>query len=312
MLFDLKQFDPRTLLNAATVALFVFVVIGFGGAVWQSSNTPHAPINQNASAQHKEERASERPKESAEEAIARYNYWLTIFTAVLATATVILGLATIGLYFAGERQLRHVKEEAQGARRRRWEDRLTISEQIAIAKDNTDAAKKSADAAIATERARFYPVIDHNFLDCINAVNAWDGEIPDSQQLAASNWPMARINFKNYGKTPGIISEVSTGIVYSESPPDPVYDEKVVDVNANIVAAGEISENFSAVQAITLGNAKKAKRGEGHIWIYGKAIYDDVFGETHTHRFLQRLVPVNGGFRYVLQSYDYKHYNRST
>ncbi len=123
---------------------------------------------------------------------------------------------------------------------------------------------------------------------------------------------MAKIVFKNYGKTPGIVTEVGTGIECWEAVTDPVYDVKVV--TDNIIAPGDSTENFATVinGAITLGEAKKVKRGQANIWIFGYILYFDVFGEHHIHRFFQRLVPISGGFRYVLQAYDHKHYNSST
>ena len=121
---------------------------------------------------------------------------------------------------------------------------------------------------------------------------------------------MAKITFKNYGKTPGVVVEVGTGIAVWEVATDPVYDVKIV--MANVVASGDSTEDFATVEGpITLRQAKKIKSGEANIWIFGYVIYDDVFGERHTHRYFQRLVSVSSGFRYVLQSYDYKHYNRS-
>jgi hypothetical protein len=309
-------FEYRTMTRVQKIATIIALAICFAVAismeVREASNTPHEPINQSATSQPERKADNEARKERPDEAIARYNWWLTLFTAVLAVATVVLGLATVGLYVAGERQLRHVQGEAAQARRRRWEDQLALSEQLSIARQNSEAAKKSADAAVAVDRARFFPVIEHNFLDCVNAVQTWDGQIPDSQQLASSNWPMAKINFKNYGKTPGIISSVSTAIMFSTEPPDPVFDEKIV--TDNIIDAGKLSEDFPTVisHPITLGEAKKVKRGEGNIWVFGNVMYSDVFGEAHIHRFCQRLVGIGAGFRYVLQSYDHKNYNCSS
>ncbi len=46
----------------------------------------------------------EERHQATEEAIARYNKWLMFFTAILAIATIILGGATVALYFGSERQ----------------------------------------------------------------------------------------------------------------------------------------------------------------------------------------------------------------
>jgi hypothetical protein len=246
--------------------------------------------------------------EATEEAIAYYNKLLTIFTAVLAIATIVLGSATVALYFSAEKQLAVTRETAA----RQF---VEIQNQIDIAREANRAAQKSADAAVATERARFYAVIDHNFLDCINAAESYrNSPSADANPLAASNLPMAQIKLKNYGKTPGILVEVGAGIVLSDKPPDNlVYEEKVV--KENIIAANETSELFTQViqpSQMTLGQAKRVRTGETYIWVYGYASYDDVFGSRQVHRFLQRLIAIGPGFRYVLQSYDHCHYNVSS
>jgi hypothetical protein len=94
-------------------AAFAALVIGFGMMVWISSNAPHSSINPNASSQQQRSADAKSPKESIDEAIARYNKWLAVFTGVLAIATVGLGVATAGLYFAGERQLAHIESAAE-------------------------------------------------------------------------------------------------------------------------------------------------------------------------------------------------------
>lgn len=235
-----------------------------------------------------------------------------IATGVIGYFTYTLKQSTDKLWKAGEEQIRHAEREAFSARFNRIREEVRLNEQINIARQSAEAAKQAADAAVATERARFYVVIDQNFEDRINAVNTWDGKIPDEQRLAASNWPMAKIVFKNYGKTPGIVIEVGTGIEYWEKVSDPVYDVKVV--NENIIASGDSTENFPTIinGAISLGKAKKVKSGEANIWIFGYVSYDDVFCQRQTHRFFQRFVAISDGFRYVLQSYDDKHYNSST
>jgi hypothetical protein len=126
------------------------LVAGFVEEVWRASNAPHAPVNQSTTADHNKRAKPEPEKERPEEAIARYNWWLTLFTAILAVSTVILGLATVGLYLAGERQLRHVQKEASDARERRLRDKFTLNEQMNIARQSAKAAQKAADASAAS------------------------------------------------------------------------------------------------------------------------------------------------------------------
>jgi hypothetical protein len=239
--------------------------------------------------------------------LSSYGVLITaLATIAIAYFTLTLKRSTDKLWEAADQQFKLAKETSD---RQAFE----IQNQIDIAREANRAAQKSADAAVAADRARLYVNITHNFMDCINAASAYENTpTVDENPLAASHLPMAKIRFKNYGKTPAILVEVATGIVYSETVPDPVWDVKVV--NENIIGVDQTTEEFSEVISgtqMTLGMAKKVRDGIATIWIFGYASYDDVFGERQTHRFFQRLVRV-GHYRYALQAYDHKHYNHST
>jgi hypothetical protein len=226
------------------------------------------------------------------------------FTVVLAISTIGLWLATINLWKAGERQLELLGETAAA-------QSLDMQASVAVADRAARAAQTSADSAVAVERGRIYALIDHNFLNCIDGASAWDGPRSGENPLPMGMWPMAGIRFKNYGKTPAIIEEVGTGVEYSEGIPMPVYDVKIV--NKNIIGPGDESEQFGTVITgqMTMNQAIKVKDGAANIWVYGYVIYDDIFGSRQTHRFFRRLVCASQ-FRYVLRSYDHKHYNQSS
>ncbi len=158
------------------------------------------------------------------------------FTVILALSTIGLWISTRNLYKGSEIQIRTSRKIAAIQAR---QTRASIREAVKAA----NAAEKSADAAVATERARFYAVIEDNFVNCINAAASWGGPREHEERpLPSDSQPLARIRFKNYGKTPGIVTEVGTQILYGEQPPDPVWDVKLV--NANIIAAGEFTEKF--------------------------------------------------------------------
>jgi hypothetical protein len=74
-------------------------------------SSSRAPIEPSAQAQKHYASNHQSQNESAEEAIARYNWWLTLFTAILAVATMGLGGATVGLFFAGRNQLHLARAE---------------------------------------------------------------------------------------------------------------------------------------------------------------------------------------------------------
>ena len=144
--------------NLTAIALAVCLAIGFGAAVWQASNAPHRQIHQGAAAQQQDRANSETKKESAENAIARYNWWLSLFTAVLAIATIALGLATVGLYLSAEKQLKHAKSEASRAQLQRMTDRMDLGKQIALAGKSANAAQRQVDALMkALKRISLLP-----------------------------------------------------------------------------------------------------------------------------------------------------------
>lgn len=110
-------------------------VMGFavgGSLVWSLQTALHAPIDHNTSDKEESGADGHAEKEKAEAALARYTWWLTVFTAILALATIGLGVATLGLYLTGETQ-------------------------IELTRKSADAAEKSADVAkttlVATHRA---------------------------------------------------------------------------------------------------------------------------------------------------------------
>jgi hypothetical protein len=81
-------------------------IMGFavGGSVFWGLYGPNVTIKQGhtVTVEHPAKHDATEEKEKADEALARYTFWLTVFTGVLAFATVGLGIATVGLYLTGE------------------------------------------------------------------------------------------------------------------------------------------------------------------------------------------------------------------
>lgn len=281
-------------LSAALAGLISF----YANEIWRSSKGPHASQIQI----HQEHPQYEAKHDNifadgwnwtTQDPVSFYTFLLAIFTAALVSVSAV----QIRFLIRADRTARI---SAIAARRAANATKMSAT-----------AAKVAADSVVAIERARLYAIINDNFVNCVNAANAWDDIGQEEIPLGMDNWPMAGITFKNYGKTPGIIEEVATGVEYSEIIPDPVHNVKVV--NKNIIGPGDESEQFGTLITgqITMAQAIKVRDGAANIWVYGYASYIDVFGNRQIHRFFQRLVRVQQ-FRYVLQSYDYKHYNQSS
>jgi hypothetical protein len=284
---------------AATMGFFA------GGSVSSTFFTPVAAQQQGATTKidHANQQTIEERHEATEEAIAYYNKWLMFFTAALAVATIVLGSATVALYLSAEKQFNLTKDS--NARQA-----VEIQNQIDIARISARAADDSAKAAIAAERARFFIIIKgHNLHNALETL----GRYPNSPTMPLSFEPLVQYAFKNYGKTPGIIREVSHGLAVHEGPPDPVYVVSRHLFVEHMIAAGgetEMQKFDGPVLFETIADGLPILSGQKHFWFYGRFDYEDVFGNPQTHRFLMRYVKT--GQKWGFQPYDHRHYNQST
>jgi hypothetical protein len=218
---------------------------------------------------------------------------LALFTFGLCIATGFLWRATLKLWKAGEKQIAIAQKSADAA------------------KESADAAKKSSDAAIAAEQARFFVVIDSHIIgDVVNAVIS--NADPIMSIVGPETPPSILYRFRNYGKTPGIIKEISMGMIISTDPVDPVYSVTIRSFREHMIAAGDSTEadRFTSKHLLDISQASAIKKMEARLWYFGRIDFDDVFGAPHTHRFYFRTVIWEGSC--ILQSYDYKHYNQSS
>jgi len=79
----------------AIIALGLCFAAAVAGELWDASHPPNTP-QQRSTSKTAGEPHEEATKENAEQAIAKYNYWLTLVTFILAVATT--GLGIIGIY----------------------------------------------------------------------------------------------------------------------------------------------------------------------------------------------------------------------
>jgi hypothetical protein len=226
----------KRLQNAAAIALTLCFAMGFGVEVWWASNTPHPPINQNTTAQKEHRADTKTEKESTEQAIARYNWWLTLFTAVLAVATLGLGVATVGLYYVSLRQLRHAETEAQRARVWRLRDDERLREQINIARQSAEAGSQQARAAEAALTQLERPYV---FIFGVRGIK----QDPSAKEF------YIEYTVANYGKMPAIIEAPHIGFDISdrgEPPMPPLLHDSHNLMASPILQAGEQREQIRA------------------------------------------------------------------
>jgi len=166
-------------------------------------------------------------------------------------------------------------------------------ESLRISQEAADAARKTADAGIEAQRSRFHIVLlEHNFHQFApNAgLNAPDAS-PDFPIFAAD----VRYAFKNYGKTPGLVLEVSHGIVLSPEPPVArLHDHREHFLREVVVAEGDKTDIQVLIgEVLSLGEVRLLASGGAFLWFYAQIGYRDVFGVNHTDGFMYRFPGVS-------------------
>jgi hypothetical protein len=184
-------------------------------------------------------------------------------------------------------------------------------ESLKSAAESAAATVRAAEAAVATERARLYVQLGGNdFPGIFSLAQLYDvtpSTVPENKGVS--------YNFKNFGKTPAIIKEVMHGISVAKEPGVFVYGNTMDDQVGHVLyEQAETKPNmlFHMGALATNSDVLEVIKGNKTIWIFGRVIYEDVFGISQTHRFLFRYAKVGHQGSWVFQSYDYEHYNKST
>lgn len=185
-------------------------------------------------------------------------------------------------------------------------------------KKTADAAVKAADATVAAERARFIVEIQSVGLDGALRAAALHDRDPNT---VLSGKLTVNFRFRNFGKTPGIPLEIGIAILVSADPPEPVYEAILREEIGTAYGAGD-QTNFITYKNSegpkSIGDAKKILNGEEYVWIAGRLLYSEIFGDQRkgehikTHRFFYRMLVQRNGQDFFFQPYDHKHYNQST
>lgn len=258
----LTRFLIAWILYAAIVGL----ALG-GSFVAAFLEIPHAKIHQQTS-QAEQHATEQRPKENSDEALARYTLWLTGFTAILALATVGLGIATVGLYLTGEKQ-------------------------IEIARANTDALINSEKAHL------FISIKSETVANVVGRSGAWD-KSPDMWRHNASPSPGVGYAFKNHGRTAAILKSIGEQMIVADEFPDE-WDIEPRDMPDQLVISPdeESSTLLCYDRDFTVGNAVEFQKDRTAIWFYGYVRFADAFGQETTWRWRYCWRKGYGGFRLV-------------
>jgi hypothetical protein len=270
----LNRINPEISVGFVVASLFWIAVLGWQSSYSLSENEKQRCYDEAKKTGHKDEECKSFWERTTSDPIAFFTFTLSIVTLALGAISV--------------RQFHYLKRSDETAR-------ITA-----------EAAKKSADAAVAVESARlfFFPG-SHNYWE---AVGQYADRWPNSPQMGPiQNTVYARFAFKNYGKTPAILKEVRAALEHRKEPPEMLggfapYLGLPVE---RVIGHGLLTEfKLEIPHFFTMGEAIAMNKDEGAIWLRGSVVYDDVFERECTHWFMYRLNRT-GGF---IQFYEKSNY----
>jgi hypothetical protein len=167
----------------------------------------------------------------------------------------------------------------------------------------TSAAQKSADAAIGAERAWLLPTVEcDNFKNAIERAKVFGlGE----QGVPTDDPPKVCFRFKNYGKTPAFVKEISFDLKqmaeFSKEAlhyvPDTTFTRNNIIASTDTVPLGDrgpfektLDVPFDCVAASSV------EQGQSALWFFGRIVYDDVWGNEHFTTFCRTYRGLSNDF----------------
>jgi hypothetical protein len=150
-----------------------------------------------------------------------------------------------------------------------------------------NAAKESADAVTQSERAHiFIKIVSQSFVEGWTSANL--ERVTTDDQVSAP--VTVQFAFKNYGKTPAILSEVSRDIIIAPDFPDEVDYIPVEFVpTERVIASDEATDTWECmITHISKRDLNAMIRAQTSYWFFGRVLYNDIFGNGHEHRFIYR------------------------
>jgi hypothetical protein len=270
----LYRFFQDSIFLAIVVATLIIVVTFF---VTQTEND----IKQ----QHDQRQSDETSNDKSREQVFGHSpEWLTaVFTGALTISTIGLWAATMWLSCLAKQQARDNR-------------RL-----IVVSRKSADAAKKSADTLVSTEKGFVFEKLHKdNFSTALGQMRMYDhpsGAWPKKVNLFLS------FSFKNYGKTPIIINNIAVNIKIKKgmaSAVDGAY--AVIPKLSEYVIAPQMEGDIIPVKesvSVSIDLFNDFVSGAADVWFIGMIEYYDVFNTKLRREFV---------WKYIQQSDTLRHY----
>jgi hypothetical protein len=235
--------------------------------------------------QHEQRQSDETSNDKSREQVFGHSpEWLTaVFTGALTISTIGLWGATMWLSFLAKQQARDNR-------------RL-----IVVSRKSADAAKKSADTLVSTEKGFVFEKIrNHNFSLELGQMRIYDhpsGTWPKHVNLFLS------FSFNNYGKTPIIINEIAADIKIKKgmaSMVDGAY--AVIPKLSEYVIAPQMESdiiNLRETVSVSIDLFNDFVSGAADVWFIGMIEFYDIFNTKLRREFV---------WKYIRQSDALRHY----
>jgi hypothetical protein len=213
-----------------------------------------------------------------EDAITKYTFWLMAFTAVLATATILLTVATCGLWNYAAEQASDMKKSIAAA-----------EHGASAASASAEAATRAADIAAAalhkSDEAAQLQLRSYIFVRPIDSTPANLGDVFAVKYMV-----------QNPGRTPAkniMLTRAVKVLPYplpsASYPPDSGPAESAGFIGPGDTPVGLI--NAETALSAEDWKAVTAKDGKLRIYFWGSISYQDVFGNARYTKFCYSLPP---------------------
>jgi hypothetical protein len=265
--------------------------------------------------------------EEASDWYTKPDWWIAGFTAALFFATTGLWVFTWLLWQSTRRAV------------------IDGEKALNVAQSNAKAARDSADALPALERAYIFIDIEPEFVDTICfsfEVLGRASQRPGGDAAVVTPPPTILYQFINHGKTPAILKAASAEFHHWTDLPQQIHyfdkllgreiairsgdtyplpaERSVTSSEARFIAlTGDIpvTRKFYQIgqpltEPIDTNAARSIQSGDSFLWFYGRVIYEDVFRKHHETCFCWRYDGRLNSFEQYYRGGDDDNLNRRT